>query len=185
MANILDRINTRDGGIDRSAEWYRNTVRKLGTRVTANKMMQDGILTNRPNIGLLNLFYYDPKYKKTLPYYDIYPLVLPLDVIPGGFAGINFHYLAPLQRFRLLERLESFKNKRRIDNKTLLNVNLSRVKNIPEVKPIIKKYLFNHVRSRFLKVDLTQAAYAIYLPVQRFQKASAQSVYRQTREAME
>ena len=99
MANILDRLNTRDGGIDRSAEWYRNTVRKLGTRVTANKMMQDGTLTNRPNIGLLNLFFYDPKYKKTLPYYDIYPLVLPLDTIPGGFAGINFHYLAPLQRF--------------------------------------------------------------------------------------
>ena len=50
---------------------------------------------------------------------------------------------------------------------------------------IIKKYLFTHVRSRFLKVDLTQAAYAIYLPVQRFQKASAQSVYRKTREAIE
>lgn len=181
MASILDRLATKDGGTEKSAAWYRETVRKLGNRITANRMMRDGVLTNRPNIGVLNLFYYDPKYKKTLPYYDIYPLVLPVDTLPGGFAGLNFHYLPPLMRFRFLEDLERFKNKRTIDSKTILNVNWSRVKNLPEVKPMIKKYLYTQVRSRFLKVDLTQAAYAIYLPVQRFQKASDNTVYRQSR----
>ena len=55
------------------------------------------------------MFFYDPKYKKTLPYYDTFPLVLPLERIPGGFAGINFHYLRPVKaRFTLLERLQRF-----------------------------------------------------------------------------
>ena len=38
-----------------------------------------------PFFGRLNMFFYDPKFKKTLPYYDSFPLVLPLENYPDGF----------------------------------------------------------------------------------------------------
>jgi hypothetical protein len=143
--------------------------------------MSQGKLTGRPNIGLLNLFFYDPKYKKTLPYYDTFPLVLPLESIPGGFSGLNFHYLPPGLRFRLLDQMQRFASNNKMDKTTILNVNYSSVKSIPLVKPTVKKYLYKHVRSNFLRIDLTQAAIAVYLPVQQFQKRSAASVYAASR----
>ena len=128
--------------------------------------------------------FYDPKYKQTLPYYDTFPLVLPLESIPGGFSGLNFHYLPPLLRFRLLEQMQRYATNNKMDTTTRFDVSWSRVKNIPLARPTIKKYLYKHVRSSFLKIDLTQAAIAVYLPVQQFQKRSAASVYAASRSSI-
>jgi hypothetical protein len=177
MASILDTLVDKQGGTQKSASWYQKAVASMADRLTANKLMSQGKLTSRPNIGLLNLFFYDPKYKKTLPYYDTFPLVLPLEAIPGGFSGLNFHYLPPGLRFRLLDQIQRFATNNKMDSTTRLNVSYSGVKSIPLVKPTIKKYLYKHVRSSFLKIDLTQAALAVYLPVQQFKKSSDAAVY--------
>lgn len=184
MASILDTLVDKQGGTQKSASWYQKAVASIADRITANKLMSQGKLTGRPNIGLLNLFFYDPKYKKTLPYYDTFPLVLPLEAIPGGFSGLNFHYLPPLLRFRLLEQMQKFATNNKMDSTTRLDVSFSRVKNIPLMRPTIKKYLYKHVRSSFLKIDLTQAAIAVYLPVQQFQKRSDSYVYSQSRSSI-
>ena len=42
-----------------------------------------------PFFGRLNMFIYDPKLKKKLPYYDTFPLVLPLENYNDGFLGIK------------------------------------------------------------------------------------------------
>jgi hypothetical protein len=181
MASILDPLVDRQDGQVKSARWYQNAVRDIGTRTTANKLMSSGKLTATPSQGLLNLFFYDPKYKKTLPYYDTFPLVLPLERIKGGFSGINFHYLPPLARFRLLEKISAFATGKKIDQNMRFDVTYDSVKNISMVKPTIKKYLTTHVRSRFLRIDATEAAIAMYLPVQQFKKKSDSYVYRQAR----
>ena len=184
MASILDTLVDKQGGTQKSASWYQKAVASIADRMSANKLMSQGKLTGRPNIGLLNLFFYDPKYKKTLPYYDTFPLVLPLEAIPGGFSGINFHYLPPGLRFRLLDQMQRFATNNKMDKTTRLNVSYSGVKSISLVKPTIKKYLYKHVRSSFLKIDLTQAAIAVYLPVQQFQKSSDTAVYAAARKAV-
>jgi len=181
MANILDTLVDKQGGKQKSASWYQKAVASIASNISASKLMSQGKLTSRPNVGLLNLFFYDPKFKKTLPYYDTFPLVLPLEAIPGGFSGLNFHYLSPGLRFRLLDQMQRFATDNKMNKTTRLDVNWSSVKSIPLVKPTIKKYLFKHVRSSFLKIDLTQAAIAVYLPVQQFQKRSASSVYAASR----
>jgi hypothetical protein len=181
MASILDTLVDKQGNTQKSASWYQKAVASISDKISANKLMSQGKLTGRPNIGLLNLFFYDPKYKKTLPYYDTFPLVLPLESIPGGFSGLNFHYLPPGLRFRLLDQMQRFASNNKMDKTTILNVNYSSVKSIPLVKPTVKKYLYKHVRSNFLRIDLTQAAIAVYLPVQQFQKRSAASVYAASR----
>lgn len=182
MANILEPLIDKQGGVRKSASWYRNAVSSIADKITARKLMNQGKLIGRPSTGRLNMFFYDPKTKDKLPYYDIFPLVLPLEPIKGGFLGLNFHYLAPLLRFRLLENLQNnYGTSGELKPNTRLDVSYTRIKNIPLVKPTIKKYLFGYVRSSFLRIDAEEAAIACYLPVQQFKKKSASYVYGQSR----
>ena len=167
--SILDPLVDKAGGIRKTAAWYRNAVSSIADRTSARRLMGQGKLIGRPSIGRLNMFFYDPKYKKTLPYYDTFPLVLPLERIPGGFAGINFHYLRPGARFTLLQRLQRFSTRGgEVTSRNSFDVSY----NISLVKNTIKKYLFNHVRSNFLRIDYDEAALAVYLPVAQFKKGS-------------
>ena len=100
MASVFDRIKVRAGDTDRSATWYRSQVNRIASGKTAGQLFREGKLQARPSVGRLNLFGYNPKLRAKLPYYDIFPLVLPLEPIKGGFMGMNFHYLPPLLRFR-------------------------------------------------------------------------------------
>jgi len=155
-------------------------VASIADRVTARKLMNQGKLIGRPSVGRLNMFFYDPKLKKTLPYYDTFPLVLPLEPIKGGFMGMNFHYLPPLLRFRLLQRMQRFADGG-LNEKTKIDATYDDVKGIGLVKPTIKKYLYGHVRSQFLRIDFDEAALAVYLPVQQFKKAGTSRVYADSR----
>ena len=181
MASVFDRIKVKAGDTDRSATWYRTQVNKIASGTTAGQLFRQGKLNGRPSVGRLNLFGYNPKLRKTLPYYDIFPLVLPLEPITGGFMGMNFHYLPPLLRFRLLERMQATATDQRFDSRTKFDVTYDDVKNIRIVKPTIKKYLYSHVQTGFLRINADEAAVAIYLPVQRFKKTSEAQVYSDSR----
>jgi len=181
MASVFDTIKLKAGDTDRSATWYRTQVNRIASGTTARQLFRQGKLNGRPSVGRLNLFGYNPKFRKTLPYYDIFPLVLPLEPISGGFLGMNFHYLPPLLRFKLLERMQATATDQRFDSKTKFDVTYDDVKNIKIVKPTIKKYLYSYVQTGFLRINADEAAVAIYLPVQRFKKASEAQVYSDSR----
>ena len=181
MASVFDRIKVRAGDTDRSATWYRTQVNRIASGKPAGQLFREGKLQGRPSVGRLNLFGYNPKLRAKLPYYDIFPLVLPLEPIKGGFMGMNFHYLPPLLRFRLLERMQARASDRRFDSKTRFEVNYDDVKNIKIVKPTIKKYLYAYCQTGFLRINADDAAIAIYLPVQRFKKAPEATVYADSR----
>ena len=181
MASVFDRIKVRAGDTDRSATWYRSQVNRIASGKTAGQLFREGKLQARPSVGRLNLFGYNPKLRNKLPYYDIFPLVLPLEPIKNGFMGMNFHYLPPLLRFRLLERMQARASDRRFDSKTRFEVNYDNVKAIKLVKPTIKKYLYAYVQTGFLRINADDAAVAIYLPVQRFKKAPEATVYADSR----
>src|SRR5210317_678282 len=122
MASVFDRIKVKAGDSDRSATWYRTQVNKIASGTTAGQLFRQGKLNGRPSVGRLNLFGYNPKFRKTLPYYDIFPLVLPLEPISGGFMGMNFHYLPPLARYRMLEQLQKFATNNKFDKTTKLDL---------------------------------------------------------------
>jgi len=69
----------------------------------------------------------------------------------------------------------------RFDKNTRFEVNYDDVKNVKIVKPTIKKYLYSYVQTGFLRINADEAATAIYLPVQRFKKASEAKVYADSR----
>ena len=169
--SILDPIKQRQGGIRKSVDWYRKNVADLNNRVTAAALMRSGKLNGIPSKGRLNFFFYDPKYKQVLPLYDRFPLVLPIETIPGGFMGLNFHYIRPVQRVSLLNNLQRFATGG-MKASTRIDATYDGIKNVSIARNTIKKYLYNHVRSSFLRVDFDEAALAVMLPVQQFKKGT-------------
>ena len=167
-------------GRPKSTAWYRNKIREFGTP-KALDLIRDGKQATRPFFGRLNMFFYDPKLKKTLPYYDRFPLVLPLENYPDGFLGINLHYLPMNLRIRLLDRLVDYSNNTKFDESTRLAVDYSKLKNIGLIKPTLKRYLAGRVKTQFRRIDADEFTVAALLPVARFKKASASQVYKDSR----
>ena len=168
--SIFDEISKLRKSGKEPYQWYRNRIKELGTPSQA-QLIRDGKITGRVNFGALNMFIYDPKLKNKLPYYDTFPLVLPIERYRDGFLGINFHYLPYALRARLLSRLDP-------------NANYSALKNVRLVKPTLKRYLNSNVRSRFRKLEEEDFMTAIMLPVQRFKKSSVNKVWSDSRKAI-
>ena len=170
-------------GRPRSTDWFRDKIKEFG-QPGALDLIRDGKQKRTPFFGRLNMFFYDPKLKTKLPYYDTFPLVLPLERYPDGFLGINFHYLPINLRIRLLDRMVDFSNNTEFDESTTLDVHYTGVKGIRLVKPTLKRYLSGRVKTNFRRIDADEFTVATLLPVQRFKKASDQEVYRDSRKML-
>ena len=170
-------------GRPKSTDWYRDKIKEFGTPKSLD-LIRDGKQAARPFFGRLNMFFYDPKLKKTLPYYDRFPLVLPLENYSDGFLGINFHYLPIPLRVRLLDSMVDFSNNTKFDESTKLNVSYNAIKRIRLVKPTLKRYLAGKVKSRFRRIDADEFIVATLLPVARFSKATAAQVHRDSRKML-
>ena len=175
--------------VKRSRSWFDKQVASMAKQqLTPNKVLQGNPdqLVTRIMPGHLYMFAYDPKLKKELPYYDRFPLVLPFRKVKGGFYGINFHYLPPLLRVKLLDRLLMFSNTKGITEDTRLRFKYQMIAGSAKfgwAQPCVKMYLNSHVRSRFAKIEPEHWVTAMMLPVERFAKASKETVWRESRKA--
>jgi hypothetical protein len=167
-------------GRPKSTQWYRDKIAEFG-KPGAMDLIRDGKRNNKPFFGRLNMFFYDPKLKAKLPYYDTFPLVLPLEPYADGFLGINFHYLPMTLRLQLLDKVVDFSNNTKFDESTRLAVDYSKLKNLSIIKPTLKRYLAGRVKTQFRRIDADEFTVAALLPVQRFKKASASEVYADSR----
>jgi hypothetical protein len=170
IQSVIDATRERP----RSTEWYKDKIKEFGTPKPLD-LIRDGKRGAKPFYGRLNMFTYNPKHRKTLPYYDTFPLVLPLERYPDGFLGINLHYLNINQRIRLLDRLVDFSSNTKFDESTRLMVlgKYQRLSKIRGVRPTIHRYLAGNVMSHFRRIDADEFTVATLLPVQRFKKAGS------------
>ena len=180
VSNYIQSVVDAAKGRPRSVDWFKDKIAEFG-KPGALDLIRDGKRSRTPFYGRLNMFFYDPKLKAKLPYYDRFPLVLPLERYSDGFLGINFHYLPIPLRIRLLDRLVDFSSNTKFDESTKLNVNYTGVKDIRLVKPTLHRYLSGRVKTDFRRIDADEFTVATLLPVQRFSKASAAEVYRDSR----
>jgi hypothetical protein len=143
------------------------------------------VLKNRQVVGSMYMFFYDPKHKETLPYYDSFPLVIVLKPAAGGFLGLNLHYLPPVLRAKFLDALLDSLNNKSYDESTKFRVTyglLQRVAKMKYYKPCIKHYLTDHVVSRFAQIPAPEWEIATFLPTADFQKAKVSKVYKDSRD---
>ena len=130
-------------------------------------------------------FSYNPKWKDKLPWYDTFPLVFPIEKYPDGFLGLNFHYLAPKHRAILMDQLKAFANNKKYDETTRLRLTYNMLKGFTKIKrarPTVHRYLSSKVNSKFVLVNADEWEVALFLPVERFKKASKKQVWAQSAE---
>lgn len=131
-------------------------------------------------LGQFFVFHYDAKLKDELPYWDRYPFVLVIDIDQTGFLGLNFHYLPPRFRKLVIDKLLKYKRKSGTQ-KAYLKVSYPFLKAMLKTKflsPMIHRYLHKQLRSNFVIVREDAWENAMMLPVQKFQGATAQQVWR-------
>lgn len=160
---FIEKLYSPRGEIKESTNWLKDKIRKLGQLFSKS---------GAPTIGGMFLFVYDPKYKDTLPYYDMYPLVIPIEFYANGFLGINLHYLPPAARASLMGKLKKVSSDDKYNDKTKLNISYEVLtlyaRQFSGVENCIKRYLFSHVRSPFHKVSPEDWDKTVMLPLQKW-----------------
>jgi len=164
-----------------SRDWFRKKAQSM-RRVNRNQIMKEEPieLVGKFQPGAMAMFFYNPKTKDKLPYYDSFPLTIIVDKAPGGFYGLNLHYLPPVLRAKFLDVLLDNTSNKAYDEKTRFAVNYNYLKKSARTKyfaPCFKHYLTDHVKSRFAIVPAPEWEIATFLPLADWQKASGNKVY--------
>lgn len=169
--------------------WFRKKAQALGKSINRRDLMAEDEITlaSRPLIGSMNMFFYDPKHKETLPFYDRFPLAILVGPAPKGFYGINLHYLPVALRARFLDGLMDITNNKKYDDSTKFEVTYNMLQASSKLryfKPCYKHYLTAHVKSRFARVSAPEWEIATFLPTASWEKASQSTIYKASREAI-
>lgn len=130
------------------------------------------IQRNATILGKMYFFKYDAKWKEILPKWDRYPLVFPIERYNDGFLGLNLHYLTPGERQVFLGRLKDYATATNLTENSRLRMTyelLSSTKKLNTIgRPCIKRYLYHHVRSRFVEIPATEWDRVVQLPLEHF-----------------
>lgn len=174
-------------GSEEARDWFRD-------RATAARAPQPkNLIQNAPrtytritttDIGRMYMFSYDPKHKRTLPYYDRFPLIFMMEKYSDGFLGMNLHYLPPTYRARLMDALYSIEMNDRIRQSRKLRMSYSLLNSSAKYRyfaPCVKRYLTPHVKSRFVYIPYEEWDIALMMPTERFAKKGKAAVWAESR----
>ena len=190
FATLLDKaskqgiINTKT---EEAREWFRKEASSV-KRINPESIIKQSPTTSSTSaIGKMFLFGYSPKHEKTLPYYDRFPLVFPFVKVPDGFYGINMHYLPPPMRAILMDGLYDYVIDSPLDANVRLKMTYRALQSASKLrffKPCVKHYLNNQVQTDMAQVPASLWDIALFLPLERFAKASKAQVYADSRIAV-
>jgi len=169
-------------------EWFKTKIKQMGS-INNRTLLKDPAVVKkrRPAIGQMYMFFYDPKHRQTLPYYDAFPLTIMVGPAKGGFYGLNLHYLHPTLRAKLMDGLLDTVNNKRYDETTKFKINyqmLNSIKNLKYYKPCFKHYLSAHIESTVTMVESPEWEIAMYLPSEQFRKMNARKVWAESRRSI-
>jgi len=176
-----------------AATWFRSIVERAKAALARENVFQTvvteaaaaGTLTGRMWLGRMYFFVYNPKHKATLPYYDMFPLVLPVERYGDGFLGINFHYLSPKDRAHLLDEIKVFANDKSLKETTRIMLTYDMLRGFTKfkrAKPCLKRYLTTRMKTQFIPVLPDEWGPSIFLPVENFKKKSKKAVWAESKE---
>jgi len=166
-----------------SLEWYRKKMfAEFGDKnIDPIALFDKNKYPNKPQIGNIVTFRYNPKLANTLPYYDLYPLVLILKILPDGFLGLNFHYLSPKYRAWFMDRLYKYQTFSKQDETFKINMSYKILKGTSKLsmyKPCIKRYRNRNIGNMFYTVLPSEWDFVLFLPTEKFVGAKKQKVWK-------
>lgn len=190
MASLLYRLEQEAfrAGIqartDEARDWFKVKVKQLG-KINRQQLLRDEALIrkSRTMMGHMYMYYYDPKHRETLPYYDAFPLTIMVERAPGGFYGLNLHYLKPNTRAIFLDKLTDTLTNDKYDESTRFRARynlLSSVRKFKEFQPCFKHYLSSQIDSKIVLVQPPEWEIAIFLPTEQFVKAKKTQVWQKS-----
>jgi hypothetical protein len=166
-------------------DWFRKKAKEI-TSVDRRQLMRDERVDIMGDfiVGGMFMFFYNPKTKDKLPYYDSFPMVIIVDKAEGGFYGINLHYLPQLLRAKFLDGLLDRVSNQKLDQTTRFNITYDYLKSTHKMryfKPCFKHYLTGHVMGNLARVSAADWPIATFLPTAQFRKSSESTVFRDSR----
>lgn len=180
-----------------ATNWFRTKARAARTtprQIWDDRKRRKMFNLRRQMIGNLYYFFYEPAGKDTLPYYDTFPLVLPIELTDDGFLGINFHYLDYRTRAVLMDRLMELTRTNddpadhseqsvsgKLDWRKLRYDRLRSLGRYKYFRPALKRYKFSHMKSRIIQLDMNEWNTALFLKVERFEGARTSKVWADSR----
>lgn len=164
-------------------DWYRKKITSIfGAKASPpTNFFEKRNYPNKPIVGNIVTFKYNPKYEDSLEYYDTFPLVLILDVFPGGFLGLNFHYLSPIHRAYFMDLLYRYRKYYNTAGVVRININYRILKSSSILKyyrPCIKRYISANINTMFYTLLPSEWDIALFLPTERFVNESKEQVWK-------
>lgn len=190
--STLTRLTEQKTALDqeflskKSIAWMQEQIKELRTspiKLAKEIVTEKGRPKGRFRIGGLYHYFYDPKTKDDLPYYDVFPLVILLRKDKDGFLGLNLHYLPPKLRAIFLDKLMKYAILNDDNEPERLRITydiLTATSRFKEYRPCIKQYLNSQIRSKIITVKPQEWETAIFLPTAVFRKAPIAKVYRES-----
>lgn len=189
--SYIDRLQAQafKAGIEKNTKkslaWFQNQLRNIKT-VNRRELLKDENFKTRqrPLTGRMFMYFYDPKHKKTLPYYDRFPLIFMVEKAEGGFYGINLHYLPPKLRAVFFDRLTDYATNKKYDSTTRLRLSYKLLKGASKLKafaPCFKHYLSDHVRSKMVEVPASEWETVLFMPSENFKKKNKNQIWTESK----
>jgi hypothetical protein len=179
-------FNEIEAYTSKARTWYFNELKNM--QVNRQKLLKDSETIKKSRVlpGRMFMFFYDPKHKATLPYYDRFPLILMVESASPkkGFYGLNFHYLDYRKRAILLSRLLKYANNKKYDETTRLRLSYKLLKNASRLaafKPCFKHYLPSQIKSQIKLVPAEYWETALFFPSEQFKKETKATVFSKSR----
>jgi hypothetical protein len=177
MPSLFDKLNREMTAVgikprtQTARSWIASKVSDLRIPSNRSNILNDASrISSKTFVGRMYFFHYDPKYKDTLPVWDKFPLVIPMEIYSDGFLGLNLHYLDPFSRLILLDKLQDFINNDKYDDTTRMNLSydlLSSSRRYKLIEGCIKRYLSSHIRSSVIYIEPKHWETAVFLPAQK------------------
>lgn len=162
--------------------WYRKRTDKIA-KVNRKDLLKTEGFTKRtkPMIGGMYSYFYDPKMKKELPFYDRFPLILMVAPTKGGWYGCNLHYLSPRLRAILMDELMKIAKAKKVGKmqRVQLTYNmLHGASKLSAFQPCFKKYLSKHLVTPPTEIPFDDWEKVLFLPTESFVGASKNYVWK-------
>jgi len=171
----------------KSVKWFEAEVERLTDPLPGDRQLlgqPEHTSKSNPIKGSMMMFIYMPETKLTIPYYDRFPLVIPIGAYKKpfpGFLGLNLHYLNYYDRANLLDMLQVLGSRESIKLNRISYDLLKSVRKYKAFEPCVKRYRMANIKTNLALVPRALWETAVFLPTEDFRKVKNKaSIWRES-----